>query len=295
MSGRRPSTTKIWNFISDFRAVGPKWTSLPGQFLEHGYLTLGTGKIYHGAHPRNGDGNRSWSDIPVQFNCQNNSKAVGQPGTYCEPSPKGCNVGVSPSGTPQPGWCGVDVPLNGSGANITLADATTLADAKAKLRFAATNLAKTGQPFFLGVGLQKPHLDWRIPAGYLDMYPDTDQIPLAAHPTAQQGRPAVSIHCPYEGASFERKWAGWGYTNPWTPMRNSTAQDMRRYYWAATTFMDFLVGELLQQVEAAHLTASTIVLFHSDHGWSLGENGDWKKFSLTELGTKVPLLVKVPE
>lgn len=44
-SGRRPSTTRIWNFISDFRAVGPNWTTLPSQFKDSGYLTLGTGKV----------------------------------------------------------------------------------------------------------------------------------------------------------------------------------------------------------------------------------------------------------
>ena len=33
---------------------------------------------------------------------------------------------------------------------------------------------------------------------------------------------------------------------------------------------------------------------HVQHGWSLGENGDFLKFSLTELGTRVPLLIKTP-
>jgi len=48
MSGRRPSTTRIWNFIGSFRdsaRSGATWTTLPGQFKEHGYLTLGTGKV----------------------------------------------------------------------------------------------------------------------------------------------------------------------------------------------------------------------------------------------------------
>jgi iduronate 2-sulfatase len=90
------------------------------------------------------------------------------------------------------------------------------------------------------------------------------------------------------------------------------------------------VGQLLGEIDAAALTQTTMVVFFSDHGWSLGENGDWKKFSLTgicqaipkhiqlylsrlhasshihssltclcfalptELGTRVPLIVKVP-
>ena len=67
---------------------------------------------------------------------------------------------------------------------------------------------------------------------------------MAKHPTAQAGRPPVSIHCPYEGAGFEALWHGWGYRDPWTPMRESSARQMRRYYWAATSFMDHLVGQV---------------------------------------------------
>lgn len=48
LTGRRPSTTKIWNFHSSFRAVGPRWTTLPGHFLSNSYLVLGTGKLFHG-------------------------------------------------------------------------------------------------------------------------------------------------------------------------------------------------------------------------------------------------------
>ena len=228
MSGRRPSTTKIWNFHESFRDVGPQWTTLPGHFKQHGYLTLGTGKLFHPGHPNNGDGNLSWSDVlGVQFVC-NDSREVGPPGTYCLPTPGACSTVGTPD-APKPRWCGIDVPLNGSGGNRTLADATTVADATAKLRYATANLAATGQPFFIGVGLQKPHLDFMMPRGFLDFYPPNEQIHVAKHPTAQAGRPPVSIHCPYEGAGFEKLWEGWGYKNPWTPMREASAQQMRRY------------------------------------------------------------------
>jgi hypothetical protein len=29
-------------------------------------------------------------------------------------------------------------------------------------------------------------------------------------------------------------------------------------------------------------------------GWSLGENGEWRKFHLSELGTRVPMVIAVP-
>jgi hypothetical protein len=51
----------------------------------------------------------------------------------------------------------------------SFADVDTLLDATMKLRFAVATQKATGQPWFLGVGLRKPHLDWRIPQGFLDL------------------------------------------------------------------------------------------------------------------------------
>lgn len=292
MSGRRPSTTKIWNFIGSFRDSTPSgatWVTLPSQFKDHGYLTLGTGKLFHPAHPVNGDGNLSWNN--ATFTCT--GQPVGGAGTYCNPGAASCND-CSSCTAPNPRWCTVDAPLNGSGSQPPLADAETLADARLKLCAAFANLEKTKQPFFVGVGFHLPHLDWQVPSGWLAEYPPTEQIPLAKHRVAQAGRPPVSIHCPYDGADFEKRWHEWGYTNPWQAMTNSSAQEMRKFYWASVSYLDYAVGELLGEVEAAGVSESTIVVFHSDHGWSLGENGEWVKFALTEVGTRVPLMIKVP-
>ena len=47
MSGRRPDTTHVFEFLDHFRemGVGHNWLSLPGYFKLHGYLTLGGGKL----------------------------------------------------------------------------------------------------------------------------------------------------------------------------------------------------------------------------------------------------------
>ena len=46
MSGRRPDTTRVWNFMDHFReeGVGADWLSMPEYFKSHGMLTLGSGK-----------------------------------------------------------------------------------------------------------------------------------------------------------------------------------------------------------------------------------------------------------
>eukprot|EP00035_Acanthoeca_spectabilis_P004926 m.108169 g.108169 ORF g.108169 m.108169 type:complete len:550 (+) comp12793_c0_seq7:42-1691(+) len=289
MSGRRPGTTKVWNFLTSFRAVGPRWTTLPSHFLSNGYLTLGTGKLYHEGQPENGDGNLSWSNVPVQFSCNKSTSTAGGASTYCDPAMPSCDV-PGTNVTPNPRWCAIDAPLSGDGTG----DPQTLVDAIKKLRFASANRNATGQPFFLGVGFHLPHLDWRVPRGWLDLYPPAQATSPAAYPTAQKLRPPISIHCPYESQHYENLWVGWGYTNPWSPMRNASAQEMRLFYRAATSFMDSMVGDLLQELDNLGLTDDTGIVFHSDHGFSLGENGDWKKFTLTELGTRVPLIFKIP-
>jgi hypothetical protein len=46
-TGRRPDTVKVYNFLTNFRDVGPHWVSFPQQFKISNYTTLGSGKIYH--------------------------------------------------------------------------------------------------------------------------------------------------------------------------------------------------------------------------------------------------------
>ena len=62
MSGRRPDTTQIWNFQDSFRTtLGDCVSSWPGAFKSAGYTSIGQGKVYHPHHPKDDDGNLSWS------------------------------------------------------------------------------------------------------------------------------------------------------------------------------------------------------------------------------------------
>ena len=249
MTGRRPDKTLSWNFKNHFREVGPRWTTLPSHFLHHNYLTLGTGKLYHEALPPNGDGTNSWTDSHTQFSCVGSS--AGGAGTYCDPKMASCET-AGPSFAPHPRWCTAEP------ATEYFADINTTRDALMKI-----GTTRPGVPFFLGVGIRKPHLDWRVPQSFLDKYP-ASSVSLAAHPVPPAGMPAVAYHDVARSPGEHQLWKGWGYTNPWTPIRNATAIDMRRHYYAAVSFMDSIVGDVLGAIEKAEQTSSTIVLFHAD-------------------------------
>jgi choline-sulfatase len=69
----------------------------------------------------------------------------------------------------------------------------------------------------------------------------------------------------------------------------------RHGYYANITYVDELLGQLLQALEAAGRLADTVVVFTSDHGDFLGERGLWYKMSFLEPSARVPLIVWSPQ
>ncbi len=65
----------------------------------------------------------------------------------------------------------------------------------------------------------------------------------------------------------------------------------RHGYYANISYVDSLVGKLLDALEATHMLHNTIVVFTADHGDFLGERGLWYKMSFLEPSAHVPMLV----
>ena len=89
------------------------------------------------------------------------------------PDDEGCRAAHGPSND----YCTPDFNIDGEPADPPtpgvqpLADFVTYRDAITKLRFAASERAKSGTPFFLVTGIKRPHLNWRTPPAYADLYP----------------------------------------------------------------------------------------------------------------------------
>lgn len=82
--------------------------------------------------------------------------------------------------------------------------------------------------------------------------------------------------------------------HPTEPLPDALTQELRWAYLGAVSWMDHKVGRLLEALDTLGLARETAVVFHSDHGFHLGDGGAWCNQTTTELATRVPLLVALP-
>src|SRR5262249_5160517 len=111
-----------------------------------------------------------------------------------------------------------------------------------------------------------------------DLYP-LDRIKLPAD-YAALGQDAPPV-------AYSVKPANYGVEEP-------KLRQMIQAYYASVTFMDAQVGRVLDALDRLRLADNTVVVFFGDHGWLLGEHGQWQKMSLFEESARVPLLIAAP-
>ncbi len=139
---------------------------------------------------------------------------------------------------------------------------------------------KGGKSFFVAAGFRRPHTPYIAPEKYYAMYNPDTLVPRSGPPEHLAKIPdiALSYKLPH-GDKFPTERPG----------------DTIAAYYAAISFMDAQVGVLLDTMDRLHLWENTIVVFHSDHGYHLGEHGGlFHKLNLFEETTHVPLIVAAP-
>jgi choline-sulfatase len=65
-------------------------------------------------------------------------------------------------------------------------------------------------------------------------------------------------------------------------------------YYTAVAFLDRNIGEVLQGLKDANLENDTLVIYMSDHGYSLGQHGRFEKHVCYEPALRVPLIFRWP-
>ena len=147
-------------------------------------------------------------------------------------------------------------------------------------------LKQKGQPFFLAVGMAKPHLPFVAPKKYWDLY-DPAKIYVPAFQKLPAGTPEFVGHNNSELKSYA-DIANDGAID------DATARRLRHGYYAAISYMDAQVGLILDALEKEGLADSTVIVLWGDHGWQLGEHGLWHKHTNFELSARAPLLISMP-
>jgi uncharacterized sulfatase len=151
---------------------------------------------------------------------------------------------------------------------------------------------KRDTPFFLALGLVRPHPAWVAPQKYFDMYPpagitftpapanDAIDIPEIAIKNRPQLLPGRML--------FGREPGGFS-ADPNEARRAIAA------YLACLSFMDAQLGLVLDTLDQQDLWKDTIVVLFGDNGHHLGDHGGlWRKNTLFEESLRVPMIIASP-
>ncbi|XP_072302625.1 iduronate 2-sulfatase [Eucyclogobius newberryi] len=273
LTSRRPDTTRLYDFKSYWRTHAGNYSTLPQYFKESGYYTKSIGKVFHPgvASNHSDDFPYSWSVPayhPASFSFEKKKMCRGADGQLHS------NL-----------LCAVDVSQQ---PMATLPDIESTDEA---LTFIKSRRSRH-QPFFLALGFHKPHIPFRIPQEFLSLYP-LEHMSLAPDPDVPERLPLVAYN-PWTDVRLREDVQKLNVSFPFGPIPKHFQLRIRQHYLSSVSFLDAQVGRLLSALELMGLDQNTTVVFTSDHGWSLGEHGEWAKYSNFDVATRVPLMFYVP-
>ena len=249
--------------------------SMPEHFRKHGYTAVSIGKVSH--HP-GGRGGPDWDDGKILEMPRSWDRHLLPAGAWQHP--RGAMHGLA-RGEIRKKAGDMDVYQLAEGDDSIYPDGL-IVDASLK---ELERLAREDRPFFLAVGIIRPHLPFGAPAKYMKHYAGIE-LPPIPHPDKPAGKTT------WHGSGEFMKYNRWGKD----PRRDRTFADaVRRHYAACVTYADAQVGRVLSKLESLQLAGNTVVVLWGDHGWHLGEHAIWGKHSLFEESLRSPLIIKAPQ
>ncbi len=260
--------------FSRYQGTGP--VNLGQAFRENGWYTARVGKIYHMRVPGDIIAGTNGNDVAASWTERFNSPGLEAhtPGDYA------ClNLNVfttelaNRESTKMKHRMFVTVQYDGDGSDQ--------ADHKSASKAIELLNQHQNEPFFLAVGLVRPHYPMVAPRNFFEPYP-WQSIPLPIVPAGDLDdipQPGLA------GTRSDKNEIG-NYPN--------NQKKMWQGYYASTAFMDAQVGRILDELDRLGLRDTTAVVFCSDHGYHLGEHLFWQKSNLHEEVTRVPLIISAP-
>lgn len=285
-------------------------------YYDHGYNVYGTGKIFHNGH-EDWDVWRGDDTIPFfgyessfgpfawdgSYERGNYDHAMGlpHPDVLAKPGEKmhwGGSFGPLsniPSYPPDPetgapgydGWILYGEPFHYKNDN----DRDLMPD-ELNAQYAQRVLSRDHEkPFFLAVGMSQPHVPFHAPKKYFDMYPlDEIVMPEVISNDLEDVATALYEDCQTASCNGFRSFQKI-VNHPKPDMWKKMVQG----YLASVTFVDDVLGDVLDALLQSEYAHNTLIVFVSDHGYHLGEKAYKGKRTLWEESSNVPFVIATPD
>ncbi len=280
LTGQRPESLPMPNNEVAWRDLHPELRSLPQIARATGVHTAAFGKIFHHGIPAAGlaawreanpgaplahtyDDPPSWNESFCEKADIREALAQGPAQVIDGPPYGGASLHTIRTRNPQ-----------------VLPDRDTADRAAAFLRAQAERRrAGDSTPFFLAAGFHKPHVPLIAPEKWWAHYDSLNGEELAP-PTwfkpANLPPGTLKRDRFHRGATEEQR------------------RHLYRGYLACVSHMDEQLGRVLGALAETGLASTTRVAFVADHGYHLGEQGQWDKMMLLDPALRVPMILAGP-
>ncbi|MDO5523106.1 MAG: sulfatase [Bacteroidia bacterium] len=281
LTGARSTSTGLYNFGSEFRDAYPDAITLPQYFMNAGYHTEASGKVFHVGHG-NTDDKASWS-IP-----HHKEKVI----EYLLPESTGRQLTREEAFFENTSLFFSDLPPNRElprGAAWESPDVLDEAYGDGRLATHAISRLRElnknpEQPFFMALGFARPHLPFCAPKKYWDMY-DPEEFPMPEYEKDPENAPEMAIKRGGEIDQFKPIPAG-RHVFP-----DSLTRKLIHGYYASMSYMDAQLGRVIDELKRLNMFENTIIVLWGDHGWHLGDHGYWTKHTNYEQANTIPLIM----
>ena len=290
LSGLHPSTTGWYSSTKamqkNYDEVMRDHKMLPQFFRDSGYHTMTAGKIYHaGASDFPNLTEKFWDEIAPKYKITKEllKRGDGYKGKMFYPFPKnGSQVSRTLGKKYEDGnsLCGgpldrEDMPKGKMYDELIAEWATEKLD------------ENYDKPFFLAVGFIRPHLPFTAPREFFDLY-KSENLEMPDIPADEMS------DVPLMGKSIAYGRLLGGDDHAVSQVSDHYARDLVLSYLACVSFVDAQIGKVVEALEASGHADNTVIVLWSDHGQHLGEKRHWRKQTLWEEATRVPLFFKAP-
>ena len=283
LSGLYPQSTGVLNNTFDIRKTRPGTISMPQFFKENGYWTAGVGKVFH--NTKSDHGEMAWHEN-IRFD-NDELKVVREARLKFENE-----HGSIDKQTNKKKWkelkkrvsakLDAQTPPGRGRSGLTDAQHKDGKNARQVVRW-LEDKDYGNKPFFIALGLQKPHVPFLAPDKYFDLYP-FDKI------TYKTDRPTLWDFLPQSALSKRYEAFGFNFAKE----NHALRKEYMQAYHACVSFIDAQLGLVMDGLKKQGLWEDTVIVFTSDHGYHLGDHFIWGKVTLFDIGAKVPFIVRAP-